>query len=112
MVSPDILPTISPVFPSLSKNAISCFNSALKYKFLILADCRSPRRTKKEEKNKTKSILDYIEIYYLKYRTGRQHAIWNDSINSMTSEIAGLRSERTCLTAYKAVRLNKSFRMR
>ncbi|PKU86243.1 hypothetical protein MA16_Dca002074 [Dendrobium catenatum] len=41
-VSPDILLTISPVFPSLSKNAISCFNNAFKYEFLILAACRSP----------------------------------------------------------------------
>ena len=41
-VSPDILPTTSPVFVSLSKKEISCRRIVLRYKFLILAACRSP----------------------------------------------------------------------
>ncbi|CAA7405784.1 unnamed protein product [Spirodela intermedia] len=41
-VSPDILPTTSPVFVSLSKKPISCLKMAFKYIFLILAACLSP----------------------------------------------------------------------
>ncbi|CAA7405785.1 unnamed protein product [Spirodela intermedia] len=41
-VSPDILPTTSPVFVSLSKKPISCLKMVFKYRFLILAACLSP----------------------------------------------------------------------
>ncbi|CAA6668879.1 unnamed protein product [Spirodela intermedia] len=41
-VSPDILPTTSPLFVSLSKKPISCLKMVFKYRFLILAACVSP----------------------------------------------------------------------
>ncbi|CAA7405786.1 unnamed protein product [Spirodela intermedia] len=41
-VSPDILPTTSPVFVSLSKKPISCLKMVFKYRFLILVACLSP----------------------------------------------------------------------
>ncbi|KAK1279657.1 hypothetical protein QJS04_geneDACA004684 [Acorus gramineus] len=57
-VSPDILPTTSPVFVSLSKNAISCLSIVFKYIFLIRPACLSPvtiqqatSETKKKKNN-------------------------------------------------------------
>jgi len=41
-VSPDILPTTSPVLVSLSKKLTSCLKIVLRYKPLILALCLSP----------------------------------------------------------------------
>lgn len=41
-VSPDILPTTSPVFVSLSKKAMSCLNIVFKYILLIRDACLSP----------------------------------------------------------------------
>lgn len=41
-VSPDILPTTSPVLVSTSKKAMSCLNIVFKYKLLILPACLSP----------------------------------------------------------------------
>uniref|UniRef100_A0A2P2QTA8 Uncharacterized protein n=1 Tax=Rhizophora mucronata TaxID=61149 RepID=A0A2P2QTA8_RHIMU len=41
-VSPDILPTISPVFVSLSKKPTSCLRIVFKYKLLIREACLSP----------------------------------------------------------------------
>ncbi|EEC72278.1 hypothetical protein OsI_05442 [Oryza sativa Indica Group] len=42
MVSPDILPTTSPVLVYLTKKAISCLRMVLRHRFRILAACRSP----------------------------------------------------------------------
>ena len=63
-VSPDILPTTSPVFVSISKKATSCLKIVFKYKPLIRAACRSPVTIQQatSNKNKDKCIISQCLI--------------------------------------------------
>jgi hypothetical protein len=58
-VSPDILPTTSPVFVSLSKKAMSCLNIVFKYVLLIRDACLSPVTIQQvtSDKNQTRGFF-------------------------------------------------------